>query len=702
MSERDGNSEPRSNRLAGETSPYLLQHARNPVDWYPWGPEALARARSEDKPIFLSIGYSACHWCHVMERECFEEASIAALMNALYVNIKVDREERPDIDEIYMKAVVAMTGSGGWPMSVFLTPDLRPFFGATYLPPVRKYDRPSFPDVLVGLAEAYAQDRAKVVDQAQQLTAFVSEEARADLRGALLPDLLERAGKSLLRSWDRTWGGFGGAPKFPHSGELRALLRLHARGQGAGGSPEGEHDQALACATHTLERMARGGLYDQLGGGFHRYSTDVEFRIPHFEKMLYDNALLVVAYLEAHLVTRREDFARIARESCDWALREMRTPEGAFASAQDADSEGEEGRFFVWTPDELEDLLGRERGRRAAAYFDVTPQGNFENGQSALWRPRDVQTVADELGLSVDALEREMAEVKKVLLAAREQRVHPMTDDKVLVSWNGLMISALALAYQVLDEPRYLDAARDAARYLLDGLRTPDGGLFATARGGRAHHDACLDDYAFLVQALLDLYESDFDLRWLREARVLGERVQARFRDTELGGYFTTGEGHEALITRVKSVHDGALPAGSAVQMLNLLRLGELSGDSAHAQEADEIAGSLAALANRQPRAFAHLLLALDFAAREPRQVVISGALDDAAAQALLRALRTTFRPQRVVAFAGSDAESHAAELPLLAGRAPDARGALAYVCRQQTCLMPTQSPADLSRSLLT
>ncbi|HMI92538.1 MAG TPA: thioredoxin domain-containing protein, partial [Polyangiales bacterium] len=697
-SDSDSNSEPRSNRLAGETSPYLLQHARNPVDWYPWGPEALERARREDKPIFLSIGYSACHWCHVMERECFEEPSIAALMNALYVNIKVDREERPDIDEIYMKAVVAMTGSGGWPMSVFLTPDLRPFFGATYLPPVRKYDRPSFPDVLVGLAGAYAQDRAKVVEQAQQLTAVVSEEARTDLRGALLPDLLERAGKSLLGSWDRTWGGFGGAPKFPHSGELRALLRLHTRESDvAGAGDELQRTEALACATHTLERMARGGLYDQLGGGFHRYSTDAEFRIPHFEKMLYDNALLVVAYLDAHLVTRRDDFARIARESCDWALREMRTQEGAFASAQDADSEGEEGRFFVWTPDELEDLLGRERGRRAVAYFDVTPQGNFENGQSALWRPRDAQVVADELGLSVDALEQEMVEVRRLLLAAREQRVHPMTDDKVLVSWNGLMISALALAYQVLDEPRYLDAARAAARYLLDGLRAPDGGLFATARAGRAHLDACLDDYAFLIQALLDLYESDFDLSWLRSARALSERVQTRFRDHELGGYFTTGEGHEALITRVKSVHDGALPAGSGVQMLNLFRLGELSGDSALAQQAEEVAGSLAALANRQPRAFAHLLLALDFAAREPRQVVISGALDDAATQALLRALRTTFRPQRVVAFAGADADANASELPLLAGRAPDARGALAYVCRQQTCLMPTHSPADLS-----
>ena len=685
--------EARTNRLAGETSPYLLQHARNPVDWYPWGAEALERARVEDKPIFLSIGYSACHWCHVMERECFEEPTIAALMNALYVNIKVDREERPDIDEIYMKAVVAMTGAGGWPMSVFLTPDLRPFFGATYLPPVRKYNRPSFPDVLVGLAETYAQDRARVVEQAQKLTEVVSEEARTDLRGALAPDLLARAASTLITSWDRTWGGFGGAPKFPHSGDLRALLRWHARG----GQPE-----ALACVEHTLERMARGGIYDQLGGGFHRYSTDAQFKIPHFEKMLYDNALLVVAYLEAHLVTGRADFAAVARASCDWALREMRTAEGAFASAQDADSEGEEGRFFVWTPDELEDLLGRERGRQVASCYDVTPEGNFENGHSALWRPRDASVVAGELGLSIEALDDVLREARGVLLRAREQRVRPLTDDKVLVSWNGLMISALACAYQVLEQPRFLDAARDAADYLLDGLRAPDGGLFATARGGRAHLNAGLDDYAFLTQALLDLYECDFDLHWLREARALSERIETRFRDGELGGYFTTGEGHEALITRVKSVHDGALPAGSGVQMLNLLRLAELGGDDALAERAHDVAASLAALANRQPRAFAHLLLALDFAEREPRQVVISGELDDPATRALLRAVRTTFRPQRVVALAGRDAAAHERELPLLNGRALDQRGALAYVCRRQTCLAPTQSPADLSRSLLT
>ncbi len=684
--------EPRTNRLAGETSPYLLQHKHNPVDWYPWGPEALERARSEDKPIFLSIGYSACHWCHVMERECFENADIAALMNALYVNIKVDREERPDIDEIYMKAVVAMTGSGGWPMSVFLTPALQPFFGATYLPPVRKYNRPSFPDVLVGLAEAFANDRERVFEQARQLTAVVAEEARTDLRGELVPDALERACKSLLGSWDRTWGGFGGAPKFPHSGELRALLRLHARAGEA---------EPLACVVNTLDRMARGGIYDQLGGGFHRYSTDAQFRIPHFEKMLYDNALLVVAYLEAHVLTGRADFAVIARETCDWTLREMRTNEGAFASAQDADSEGEEGRFFVWTPDELEDVLGRELGRRAAAFYDVTPEGNFENGQSALWRPRETAVVAEELGLTPHALEAEMAEARTKLLAVRDRRVRPLTDDKVLVSWNGLMLSALASAYQVLEEPRYLEAARAAADYLLGGLRAPDGRLFATARNGRAHLDACLDDYAFLTQGLLDLYESDFDLRWLREARALSEVIETRFADSELGGYFTTGQGHEALITRMKSVHDGAVPAGSGVQALNLLRLAELGSDESLARRADAVAASLAALVNRQPRAFAHLLLALDFASREPKQVVISGELHDDLTRALLRAVRTTFKPQRVVALANAASAAHAGELPLLLGRAPDHRGALAYVCRHRTCLAPTPSPADLSRSLL-
>ncbi len=681
-----------SNRLLHETSPYLLQHAHNPVDWYPWGPEALQRARTEQKPIFLSIGYSACHWCHVMERECFEQPAIAELMNRLYVNIKVDREERPDLDEIYMRAVTALSGSGGWPLSVFLTPDQKPFFGATYLPPVRSYGRPSFPDVLLGLAEAWQKQRDAVAEQAQQLTEVIVREASADLRGELAPDVLSRARSQILASFDPSWGGFGPAPKFPHSGDIRLLLRF-AQDRS---DPEARH-----AATHTLDRMLQGGIYDQLGGGFHRYSTDEKWCIPHFEKMLYDNALLIVAYLEAHLLTGEPAYARVAAQSCDWALREMVTEQGGFASAQDADSEGEEGRFFAWTPQQLALVLGEERGRWAAAYFDVTEQGNFEHGKSALFRARSDAEVARELGVSEQALLGAIDEARAKLLQARAQRVPPATDDKVLAAWNGLMLSALSCAYQVLEQPRYLEAAQRAARYLLSGMRKPDGGLFATARGGRAHVEGCLDDYVFAIQGLIDLYESDFDASWLREAHALAEIVQARFADRDRGGYHTTGEGHETLIARTKTVHDGALPAGTGVHALNLLRLSELLGKPELRERAQDVLRAQAVLANRHPRVFGALLLAYDFLQRGPREIAVSGEPHAQDTVALLRAVRQSFCPQRVVALASADAD--ATLLPLLEGRKPDAKAprARAYVCRDFRCDAPVGTPEALRELLV-
>jgi uncharacterized protein YyaL (SSP411 family) len=677
-----------ANRLANETSPYLLQHAHNPVDWYPWGPAALERARTEQKPIFLSIGYSACHWCHVMERECFENPEIAQLMNELYVNIKVDREERPDVDEIYMKAVLAMTGSGGWPMSMFLTPSLQPFFGATYLPPVRAYGRPSFPDVLTALAQAWQNDRARVAEQASLLTAAVSEEASVDARGTLDASALTHSLDKLRQSFDAQWGGFGGAPKFPHSGDLRLLLRHALRGGGA---------QAQAMAVHTLLRMADGGIYDQLGGGFHRYSVDRQWRVPHFEKMLYDNAQLVVAYLEAHVATGNPRFAQIAAECCDWALREMQTAEGGFASTQDADSEGEEGQFFAWTTAQVRSVLGDERGRAVAAWFDVTDQGNFEHGKSVLWMPVPRQTVAQHVGRPLPELQALVQSAKPELLAARTRRVHPATDDKVLAAWNGLMIGALAQAYQVLEDPLYLDAAQRAARYVLDGMRQPDGRLFATARHGRAHINACLDDYAFVAQGLIDLYEASFDERWLREALALTQIVETRFADRERGGYFTTGEGHEALITRCKSVQDGALPAGSAVHALSLLRLAELTARPALLAQAHAAVDGLAKLALRHPQAFSHLLIALDFRLGEPRQIVIAGDPASTETKALLRSVRRTFRPQRVVTFAtpGSDLTL----LPVLEGKTA-ADQSRAYVCQGHTCQAPTQGADQLQAAL--
>jgi uncharacterized protein YyaL (SSP411 family) len=678
------------NRLAQETSPYLLQHAQNPVDWYPWGPEALERARREQRPIFLSIGYSACHWCHVMERECFEDAAIAAQMNADFVNIKVDREERPDLDEIYMKAVTALSGGGGWPMSVFLTPELEPFFGGTYFPPVRRYGRPSFPDVLRALSDAWRQQREQVISQAAELTAIIVAESSTDVRGVLEPGILGSARDALLGAFDREWGGFGAAPKFPHSGDIRLLLRAAQRKSDAA---------ALHAATFTLDHMAQGGIHDQLGGGFHRYSTDAKWCIPHFEKMLYDNALLVPAYLDAHLLTGNAEYAEVARAACDWVLREMITAEGGFASAQDADSEGEEGRFFVWTPEQLDDVLGEELGAIAAAYFDVTEQGNFEDsGRSALWRPHTAREVAARLRIDEAALAAAIAKAKPKLLAARAARPRPLTDDKVLAAWNGLMIGALAYAHQTLDDARYLAAAQRAARYLLSGMRQPDGRLFATARHGRAHLNACLDDYVFVIAGLLDLHESDFDPRWLREALALTDVVEARFADPANGGYCTTGEGHEVLIARTKTLHDGALPSGTGMQALNLLRLSELCGRADLAGKARDAIASQAALVNRHPRLFSQLLLAVDFLDHGPREVVISGEPGDAAAEALLRAVRSVFSPQRVVARAVSGAD--VTLQPLLSGRTSGAGGAMAYVCRDFTCEAPIADAAELTRAL--
>ncbi len=680
-------SSPARNRLAQETSPYLLQHASNPVDWYPWGPEALERARREGKPIFLSIGYSACHWCHVMEHESFENPQIAALMNEHFINVKVDREERPDLDDIYMKAVQAMTGSGGWPMSVFLTPELEPFFGGTYFPPVRRYGRPSWPEIVQSLGLAWRNDRESIAKRGRALADMIRKPQVA--AGDLDPNALGLAYAMLGQNYDPEWGGFGGAPKFPHAMDIRLVLRHWLR----------THDPAaLAMATHTLDRMAAGGMYDQLGGGFHRYSTDEKWLIPHFEKMLYDNALLVPAYLEGYLATGNAEYARIARECCEWVLREMVTPEGAFASTQDADSEGEEGKFFVWTPKELDLVLGSRVGRWAAEWWNVTDEGNFEHGRSALWRPEPADKVAAMLKIERAELETAMLQARAKLLAARELRIKPGTDDKVLTSWNGLMISALAQAYQMLGDERHLAAARRAADYLLAHLRTSKGRLLATSRGGRAKLNAYLDDHAFLIAGLVDLYEADFDPRWIEEALALERVVHEHFADAENGGWFTTSDDHEQLIARLKSPQDGALPAGQSVHVLNLLRLAELTGKGELARRAEYAIRSIGLVLNRYPQAFSQMLAAVDFLAAGPREIVIAGERDDPRTRTLLTAVRSRFLPQRVVAL--SDARSDATLMPLLDGKNADERGPRAFVCRNYACKAPSRTVAELATEL--
>ncbi len=678
-----------ANRLAASTSPYLLQHAHNPVDWYPWGAEALERARSENKPIFLSVGYSACHWCHVMERECFENERIAALMNRWFVNVKVDREERPDIDEIYMKAVQAMSGSGGWPMSVFLTPDLEPFFGGTYFPPVRMHGRPSFPELVENLGRAWSEEPEQVQKRARQAADYLRREAQAETAGEIPDHVLDLSLAALENGYDPRWGGFGDAPKFPHAMDVRALLR-HAQRQG---------DAQLAeHALHTLRRMAQGGMYDQLGGGFHRYSTDEKWLIPHFEKMLYDNALLIPAYLEAYQWTKEPAFATVVRETCAWVLREMTTAEGAFASSQDADSEGEEGKFFAWTPAEIEAVLGAETGALACQWFGVTDDGNFEDGASVLWREQAAQIVAAQAKLEPAELERRMAQARLALFEARSRRVAPQTDDKVLVAWNGLMIGALARASAVLGEQRYRESAQNAARFVLRAMRRDDGTLYATSRHGKAHLDAYLDDYAFLIAGLIDLYEADFDARWLREALALTRVLNERFADREQGGYFTTSNRHERLLVRLKAPHDGALPAGVAVQALNLLRLTELTGSRELGERAQKDLLSVGKLLSRYPQAFSQHVIALDFLRMEPREIVLAGERGSAQLEAMLRALHADFDPRRVVAMVTPNADLEL--LPLLEGKQAPAGGARAWICQGWACQAPVDSPQDLARAL--
>ena len=677
------------NRLAGETSPYLLQHARNPVDWYPWGPEAHERARRESKPIFLSIGYSACHWCHVMERESFEDEGIARLMNEHFVNIKVDREERPDLDEIYMRAVQSLTGQGGWPMSVFLTPGLDPFYGGTYFPPHGAWGRPGFAELLSGIARLWEQDRGRAIEQGKRLRERIVAEASLDARGELDPGILGASLAALQHSFDPLWGGFGDAPKFPHAMDLRLLLRHATR---PGGST------AREMALRTLERMANGGIHDQLGGGFHRYSTDREWLVPHFEKMLYDNALLVPAYLEAFQSGGGPRCAEVARTTCEWMLREMTTAEGGFASSQDADSEGEEGRFFVWTPEQLRQVLGARLGDWAAVWYGVRDEGNFERGASVLSRPHPLGDAAARLGCTPDELGAAMDVARQRLLAARGERVAPATDDKVLVAWNGLAISALSQAQQVLEDPRFGAAAARAARYLLTSLRAPDGRLLATARAGRAHLDAGLDDHAFLVQGLLDLYETNFEPHWLDSALELTAEVERLFLDGERDGYFTAAAGQDDLIARLKCPQDGALPSGNAVHALNLLRLAELCGDVELAQRAQRTIHSQAGLLAQFPAAFSQMLIAVDFLARGPLEVVITGPSGDPARRGWLREVRARFLPNRVLVASAPAASPE--RIPLLRGKEAGDGRTRAYVCRNYACRASAESIEALRSEL--
>ncbi len=684
------------NRLIHEKSPYLLQHAHNPVDWFPWGEEAFARARAEDKPVFLSIGYSTCHWCHVMERESFEDEETAALLNALYVPIKVDREERPDVDQVYMQAIQIMTGQGGWPLSAFLAADGRPFWGGTYFPPDDRYGRPGFRRILIALADTWRTRRAEILDSAAKLMAHVEEQSRAAHTAAKAPlgaATIQRGVEQSRARFDAVHGGFGPAPKFPRSHGLSFLLAAHARS----GDPD-----TLGMVEVTLDRMARGGLQDHLGGGFHRYSTDERWLVPHFEKMLYDQALLARTYLEAHQVTGKEEYARVARRTLDYVLRDLTSPEGGFYAAEDADSEGEEGKFYVFTPEEIQTVLGREEGDFFGAVYGVTAQGNFEHGSSILHLPRPLSAVAAAQGSTEAALAARLDRARGALLATRNQRIRPHRDDKILTDWNGLMIGTMAAAGRILGVPEYMSAAERAAAFIATKLRRADGRLLRRYRDGEAAIPAYLDDHAFLAHGLLELYAATFDPLHLEQARALARDMLRLFHDEKDGGLFFSASDGESLLVRTKEVYDGAVPSGNAIAALVLLRLGALLADPELAAAGRDIVNAFAGVLEASPLAFPQMLIALDFAHGPGAEVVLAGKPEHPAIMAFRAALDRRFLPHVVAALhPGGAAGARLAELaPFLAAHAPAGEGGLAYVCRDHACRLPTSDAAVMLAEL--
>ncbi|HEX3251782.1 MAG TPA: thioredoxin domain-containing protein [Pyrinomonadaceae bacterium] len=675
------------NHLIHETSPYLLQHADNPVDWYPWGEEAFEKARRENKPVMLSIGYSACHWCHVMAHESFENEQIARLMNENFVNIKVDREERPDLDQIYMNAVQMMTHHGGWPMTVFLTPEAVPFYGGTYFPPEDRYNIPGFPRVLIGVAEAY---RDRQDDIRETGTALVNELKRLSVTGgsdsAIEPELLDAAYVGIVRNYDSINGGFGGAPKFPPAMTLEFLLRTHAR--------TGNQD-ALNMVSHTCRKMAHGGMYDQLGGGFHRYSTDARWLVPHFEKMLYDNALLSRLYLHYFQVSD-ESFARETVEGIlDYVLREMTHADGGFYSTQDADSEGHEGKFFVWTMDEIRAAVGEADARIFAAYYNLTDAGNFE-GKNIPNVTRLAEEVATALGIAESEVRASLETSKRKLFELREQRVKPDRDEKILTAWNGLMMASFAEAGVVLNRPDYTDAARKNAEFVLANLRR-DGSLLRTWKDGVAKFNAYLEDYAFLIEGLVTLFETTGEFRWLKDALALTDRMIDEFWDDEGGGFFFTGRSHENLIVRSKDYFDNATPSGNSVAAFALSRLATLMNNDGYRNFATAVLGEIADQARRYPSGFGYALSAADFLLSIPKEVAIVGT-DAADIQPLLAETWRRYLPNKVVA-PGFSGQSEG--VPLLENR-PLVNGlATAYVCEHFTCKQPVTDVSDLREQLL-
>ena len=682
------------NRLASETSPYLLQHANNPVDWYPWSEEAWARARAEDRPVLVSVGYAACHWCHVMERESFEDEAIAALQNDLVVSIKVDREERPDVDEIYMDAQQMLHGHGGWPLNVFCTPDGRPFFGGTYFPPQRRTGMPGWTDVLQGVTQAFREQRDKVEQQATELTKHLN--LRVELAGEDLTEspaqIRSRAASALVQAADRTHGGFGGAPKFPQPFYLQLLL------QQALDDSADNRDDARHHLAHSLRKMAEGGIYDQLAGGFHRYAVDEIWLVPHFEKMLYDNALLIPLYLDAYRMAEEGDdaalFSRIARETSDYLLQGLQTPEGAFFASTDADSEGVEGKYFVWTRDDLHRLLDEQDAEIACRRWGVDVGGNWE-GNSILTAAQQPEDVARWLDLPLTHVEQSLARSRSVLLEHRATRVPPATDTKIIAAWNGMAVDALAKAGAVLEAPRFIDAAATAARFILDNMRSDDGGLLRIHSAGRASIDAFVEDYAALADGMISLYESTGDESWYLEAHSMIDAMIERFWDHEGGGFFTVGREGEQLIAQRKPTQDGATPSGNALAAKALARMYALTAEGRYADLIEAMRTTFSAYLSKAPTMLG-LFVSVEDWLTDHRSVALVGPADDRELAQMRRDLWSGV-PRPMVVMQRSTDES---QVPQLVDKPQQDGRATAYVCQAFACSAPVHTAADLARIL--
>ncbi len=683
-----------TNRLADETSPYLQQHMHNPVDWYPWGPEALERARSDDNPIFLSIGYSACHWCHVMERESFENDEIAAFLNTHFISVKVDREELPDVDEVYMTVVQALTGSGGWPLTVFLTPELEPFFGGTYFPPDDMYGRTGFKKLLAQLSELWRDKRDDVLQSARNITTTIRSHTgeASEESGELGVKILVNAAADLEKTFDPHWGGFGGAPKFPPSSSIAVLLRRFRRSGN-------EHD--LYMATYTLEHMAYGGMYDHLGGGFSRYSVDERWLVPHFEKMLYDNALLSTVYLEALQLTGQPLYARVVRETLDYVGRDMTDTGGGFHAAEDADSEGEEGKFYVWSKVEIEKILGPDDTELFSGCYGVSENGNFE-GANILNIRYDARTNAQKHGISEEELLARTDAAREKLFAAREQRIRPGKDNKVIAAWNGLMISSFARASCVLGEERYRNAALTAGQFIRDTMM-PDGGLQHVFCNGQCKLPGYLDDYSNVGAAFIDLYEATFDRAWLQLALRTTRTMIDRFWEPSNKSFYFTSAEHTTLFMRTQPTYDGAVPSGNSIAAMNLLRLSRFFDNNDYYDMAEAILRRNLKGMQQTPRGYMNMLLAADYYLHPPVEIAVVGTPDTPGTRAMIDALNSRFLPNRIVAFkavgAGDDTDP-GPEVPLLRDKTAIDDRATAYVCRNFACENPVTTPEALLEQL--